>query len=75
VILWPNPILLLIALLGGFETYRRWKQRKRGEEGNAEYYRVKPLHRALVAGVYVGLIVALALGMDATHIERTFSDV
>ena len=72
---WPNPILLIIVLFGGFETYRRWKQRKRGEEGNAAYYRVKPLHRLLVAVVYVGLIVALALGMDATHVERTFDDV
>ena len=34
--LWPNPILLIIVLLGGFETYRRWKQRKQGEEGNAD---------------------------------------
>jgi Zn-dependent protease len=72
---WPNPILLIIVLLGGFETYRRWKQRKQGEEGNAAYYRVKPVHRLLVAGVYVGLIVALAIGMDLTHVERTFSDV
>lgn len=74
-LLWPNPILVLIVLLGGFETYRRWKQRKQGAEGNADYYRVRPLHRALVAGVYIGLIVALALGMDATHVERTFDDV
>jgi Zn-dependent protease len=73
--IWPNPILLIIVLLGGFETYRRWKQRKHGEEGNAQYYRVKPLHRLLVAGVYIGLIVALAIGMDATHVERTFDDV
>ena len=75
VLLWPNPILILIALLGGFETYRRWKQRKAGEEGNAEYYRVRPVHRLLVAAVYVGLIVALAIGMDLTHVERTFDDV
>jgi Zn-dependent protease len=74
-LVWPNPILLIIVLLGGFETYRRWKQRKQGEEGNTEYYRVKPVHRLLVAGVYVGLIVALAIGMDLTHVERTFSDV
>jgi Zn-dependent protease len=75
VLLWPNPILLLIALLGGYETYRRWKQRKSGEEGNADYYRVKPAYRLAVAAVYVGLIVALAIGMDLTHVERTFSDV
>jgi Zn-dependent protease len=74
VLVWPNPILLLIVLLGGFETYRRWKHRKDPVEGNAEYYRVRPFHRFLVAGVYVGLIVALAIGMDLTHVERTFSD-
>jgi Zn-dependent protease len=74
VFVWPNPILILIALLGGFETYRRWRQRKQGEEGNAEYYRVKPAHRLAVGAVYVGLIVALALGMDATFVERTFDD-
>ena len=74
VFLWPNPILILIALLGGFETYRRWRQRKQGEDGNAEYYRVKPAHRLAVGAVYVGLIVALALGMDATFVERTFDD-
>jgi Zn-dependent protease len=74
VFIWPNPILILIALLGGFETYRRWRQRKQGEEGNAEYYRVKPAHRLAVGAVYVGLIVALALGMDATFVERTFDD-
>src|SRR3954466_2369815 len=37
----PNPILILIVLLGGMETYRRWKQRRSGEEGNPAYYRVK----------------------------------
>jgi Zn-dependent protease len=74
VLVWPNPILLLIVLLGGFETYRRWKHRKDPVEGNPEYYRVKPVHRLLVAGVYVGLIVGLAIGMDLTHVERTFDD-
>ena len=74
-LVWPNPILLLIVLLGGFETYRRWKHRKRGYDGNEQYYKVKPAHRLIVAGVYIGLIALLAIGMDATHVERTFSDV
>jgi len=74
VFVWPNPILLLIVLLGGFETYRRWKHRKDPVEGNAQYYRVKPLHRLLVGGVYVALIVGLAVGMDLTHVVRTFDD-
>jgi Zn-dependent protease len=71
----PNPILILIVLLGGMETYRRWKRRKAGEEGNAAYYRVRPAHRVAVGTVYVGLLVLLGVGMDLTHLERTLSDV
>jgi hypothetical protein len=75
VFLRPNPILVLIALFGAMETYRRWKQRKSGEEGNADYYAVPTRARWVVGAVYVGLIVALAFGMEATHIVRDFSDV
>jgi Zn-dependent protease len=70
----PNPILLIILLLGAFETFRRWRERKTGSEGNPAYYRVRPAHRWLVAGVYIGLIALLAIGMDLTHVERTFAD-
>jgi Zn-dependent protease len=75
VFMWPNPILILIALFGAMEVYRRWSLRKKGEDGNVAYYKVRPSHRALVAVVYIGLIVALAVGMDLTFIERSFSDV
>jgi len=71
----PNPIILLILLFAAFETYRRWKERKNGEEGNTAYYRVRPRHRAAVGAVYLGLIVLLVLGMDATHLQRDFDDV
>ncbi len=70
----PNPIILIIVLLAGVETWRRWKARRAGGEREAAYYRVKPAHRAAVAVVYLGLIAALVLGMDATHLERTFDD-
>jgi Zn-dependent protease len=70
----PNPFVILFLLLGVFTTWQRWKNRKSGEEGNLAYYRVKPAHRLLVGAVYVGLIVLLAVGMDVTHLERTFSD-
>ena len=71
----PNPIILLIALLAGFELYRRWKQRREGDAEVLAYYKVAPRHRLIVAGVYLGLIALLVLGMDATHVERTFDDV
>ena len=75
VFLWPNPILILIALFGAMEVWRRWNTRRKGEEGNEAYYKVRPAHRLAVGAVYVGLIVALVLGMDATFIERDFDDV
>ena len=71
----PNPIILLIALLAGFETWQRWRSLRRGDEATRAYYRVAPRHRAMVAAVYLGLIVLLVLGMDATHVERTLDDV
>jgi Zn-dependent protease len=70
-VLFPNPILVLILLLGGMETWRRWKTRKQGMEGNAAYYRVRPAHRLFVAVVYVGLIAACAIGMDLTFVDRS----
>ena len=68
----PNPIIILIILFGGMETWRRWQGRNEPEA--QRYYAVAPRHRALVAAVYVGLAVALVLGMDATHLARDFSD-
>ena len=44
----PNPIMILILLLGGFETYRRWKARKDPEA--QEYHRVSRATRFKVAG-------------------------
>jgi Zn-dependent protease len=70
-IAFPNPIMILILLLGAMETWRRWKLRRSGDEAQQEYYRVPPRARLAVAAVYVGLIVVLALGMDATFIERS----
>ncbi len=70
----PNPILILLVLVGVMETFRRWKARRSGEEGNASYYDVRPVHRLAVGAVYVGLIVALAIGMDLTHVVRDFSN-
>ncbi len=70
-LLFPSPILLIIAIFSGYELYRRWQMRKSGSVEQAAYYRVSKRNRALVAAVYLGLILVLALGMDATHILHT----
>jgi Zn-dependent protease len=66
----PNPVLILILLLAAFETYKRWKARKTGDESVLRYYRVKPAHRLAILAVYLGLIVACAIGMGLTFVER-----
>jgi Zn-dependent protease len=69
----PSPIVLLIVLFGGMETWRRWKARNT-PEGRA-YHRIPARTRALVAAIYLVLIIALALGVSATHLPRGLSDV
>ena len=72
-VFFPSPILILIVLLGGMETWRRWKQRKTPEA--QEYNRVSRGTRIAVAAVYLGLVIALGAGLELTHLERTLSDV
>jgi Zn-dependent protease len=72
VVLFPNPIMVLIAVFGALESWRRWQARNSAE--GKEYYRVSPRNRLLVALVYLGLIALLAVGMTETHIVRHVSD-
>jgi Zn-dependent protease len=70
-LVFPNPVIFIIVLFAGFETYRRWKLRSTRSLEQAAYYRVRPRDRWLVAAVYLGLIALLVVGMDATHLQRT----
>jgi Zn-dependent protease len=72
-IIFPNPIILLILVFAGFETYRRWKLRRGGGLAQEAYYRVRPIDRALIAAVYLGLVALLVVGMHATLVARTLS--
>jgi Zn-dependent protease len=67
----PSPILLIVTLFAGYELYRRWQARKTRSLAQRAYYDVSPRHRLLVGAVYIGLIVVLALGMDASHVLST----
>jgi Zn-dependent protease len=70
-ILFPNPIIVIIAVIGALDVFGRWSQRRRGDPATREYYAVRPRDRALVALVYLGLIAVLVVGMDATHLQRS----
>jgi Zn-dependent protease len=62
--LWPNFIILIIAVLGGAELWRRWKMRNT-PEGRA-YNKIELRYRVMVGLVYFGLVAALVLLMAAT---------
>jgi Zn-dependent protease len=72
-VLYPNPILILVVIFGGLESWRRWKARKTPE--SQEYHRVPARTRALIAAVYLALVVVLAIGVGETHFARSLSDV
>src|SRR4051812_19184556 len=71
----PNPIIVLIAVVGALDVWRRWKQRRSGDLVARAYYRVTKAQRIGVALVYFGLVAALVVGMDLTHIARDLNDV
>jgi Zn-dependent protease len=68
--LYPSPILILIVLFGGYESYRRWKSRN--QPANQAYYAIPGRTRALVAVVYLGLAAALSVGVAETFVSRGF---
>jgi hypothetical protein len=70
VIIQPNPILILILIVGGMETWRRWQMRDHPE--SQEYYRLKPWQRIVIAILYFGLAALLAFGIEHTHVPRDF---
>ena len=70
---YPNPVMLLVLLFGGMETWQRWKVRK--SPTVLAYHRITRRQRFAVAATYMGLAAALAVGMDATFLERDFDDV
>jgi Zn-dependent protease len=63
-----NTFLLIFIVLGGMETWRRWKLRRTRSLEQAAYYRVATAHRVLVGAVYIGLIAILAAGMETAYV-------
>ena len=71
----PNPIIILLVLLGAFSTYGRWKQYRSGDPESRRYFTVRPAVRWAVAGTYLALVAVCVLGMDVTFIERRLDEV
>jgi Zn-dependent protease len=68
IVLSGNPFLLVFILLALLEAPRRWRALRSRSLESAAYYRVPRRSRIVVAAVYLGLVAALVVGMDLTHI-------
>ena len=64
----PNPIIILILVLGAFESFRRWRERRLPQA--EAYYRVSPSQRVIAGVSYVALAALLTVAMSASYIER-----
>jgi Zn-dependent protease len=64
----PNPVLLIILVLGALDSWSRW--RSRDTDGGSYYREVSPQFRTGLAVAWLGLIVLLVLGMGAAHVPR-----
>jgi Zn-dependent protease len=71
--IFPNPIMLLILIFGGMESWRRWKLRKT-PEGRA-FHAVPARTRVFVAVTYLVLAGLLAFGVSETFFARSLADV
>jgi Zn-dependent protease len=69
----PNPILLLVILFGGIESWRRWKARNTPE--SRAFHDIPTRTRVGVAIAYLTLAAALAVGVSETYFERSLDDV
>ena len=67
-IFYPNPILFLILIFGGMESWRRWKVRATPE--GRGYYAIAARTRLLVGATYLGLAAALSVGVAETFFSR-----
>ena len=68
-VIWPNPILIIIVAFAGFGLWNQWKIRK--DPAKQGYFEVSDRQRATIAVVYLGLAGLLALSASATHLERS----
>ena len=70
----PNPIMILILVCRRARDLAALEAAQGGRGGQRRLLPGRPRHRLAGRRRLLGLIVLLGVGMDVTHLERTFSD-
>jgi Zn-dependent protease len=64
---WHNPFLLLVILIGGFETIARFRGRY-APTSRPGYYDISPMQRLSMGALYFGLIAVIAVALIANPV-------
>jgi Zn-dependent protease len=64
----PQPVLLLILVIGGFEAYRRW--RRRHDPASTAYFSLTKQERWRIGATYLGLVAFLAIATALAYVPR-----
>ncbi|MEV6970011.1 site-2 protease family protein [Hamadaea sp. NPDC051192] len=67
-ILRPNPILIFVLIMGGIETYRRWKDRKAGR--TSAFFDVPASTRWAIGAAYLATAALCLYGMQYTYVPH-----
>ncbi|QEC47763.1 site-2 protease family protein [Baekduia soli] len=70
VFVFPNPLIILIAVLGIWETWQRFRAFRGGGEDIERYYAIPRRQRIIIGATYLLLIIALVIALDVTHLQR-----
>ncbi|MEO6866413.1 MAG: site-2 protease family protein [Gaiellales bacterium] len=68
----PNPVLLLIVILGGLDSWRRLREQRNADPNVTAYYEsVSPAFRIGIGIAWLALVIGIVLLMQASFIPRT----
>jgi Zn-dependent protease len=65
-IFFPSPVAIFILIMGGMETWRRWRDRKAGRTGS--YFDVPAVTRWRIGAAYAVVVLACVYGMHAAYL-------
>jgi len=68
----PSPIIPILILLGGFELWRRW--RNRSSPASQVYFALEPRQRWRIGGAYAALILVLLVAMHTVYVPQPLPD-
>jgi Zn-dependent protease len=62
----PSVVAVFILVMGGAETWRRWRERQAGKSG--AYFSVEPATRWQIGLAYVGTAILCLVGMNMAYV-------